>query len=363
MRRERDGCGWGWGGGGTDAAESWAAVTLALALGPVSRWNGWAWVLTASLLSISRGAVYKEGMLKTAFRTARRMTPAPAREIIARGYEGILRKLPLKTSLKLHYFKSFQRFPDLNEPKLFSEKCQAQKLARPPLGGFVDKVAVKSFVRERVGDEHIIPTLYEGAWLPPRKERNWPIPFVVKTNHGSGGNIFVREKPEWDGIEAKLKAFLAYDFTGAGLESYYGTFLRKVLVEPFIGNGKDLPTDYKVFTCGGEVQFIQVDTDREFAHKRTFFDAKWNRLPIRLGYPEDTSDIPRPNRLDKMLEIAAELGRGFSFVRVDLYSVGDRVYFGELGFAPDSGLMKFEPAGIDAELGSKWAWPPQYPLP
>ncbi len=301
------------------------------------------------------------GMLKALFRCIKSATPGPFRSAAARLYSAMVHRLPLETSLKLRYFKSYQRLPNLSQPKLFSEKCQALKLAQPDLSRFVDKVAVKQFVRERIGDQYVIPTLYAGEELPPRQERNWPRPYVIKTNHGSGGNIFVRDEPDWDAIEAKLAVFTNYDFSAVSGETFYSGFPRQVLVEPFVGQAKELPIDYKIFTCGGEPQFIQVDTDREFAHKRVFFDHHWNRLPIRLGYPEDPSPIPRPKRLEKLLELASVLGTDIGFVRIDFYEICGRVYFGEMTFTPESGLMKFEPASVDAHLGAKWPWPPTWP--
>ena len=294
------------------------------------------------------------------FRAAKAVTPEPVQDGLGKLYEGGIRRLPLRTALQLRYFKSYQRFPDLDRPRLFSEKCQALKLMEPNLAPYIDKVLVKDFVRDRIGEQYVVPTLYAGPGLPPLSERTWPLPYVIKTNHGSGGNIFVRERPDWTGIEAELAAMLAYDFSTASGETFYSAIRRQVLVEPFIGEGADLPVDYKIFTCSGEPQFIQVDTDREHAHKRVFFDLDWNRLPIRLGYPEDPRPMPRPSKLEEMLALAGRLAEGFGFVRVDFYEVGERLYFGEMTFTPESGLSRFEPESVDVELGAKWPWPPSF---
>ncbi|WP_205480827.1 ATP-grasp fold amidoligase family protein [Sphingomonas arenae] len=301
--------------------------------------------------------------MKTIFRAAKAITPGPVQEVIDRGYTHALQLLPLRTALQIRYFKSYQRWPRLDQPVLFSEKCQALKLLRPNLAIYVDKVAVKAFVERRIGTQRVIPTLFAGPQLPPRAERNWPLPYVIKTNHGSGGNIFVREPPDWDTIEVRLNEMLACDFSAISGETFYGTINRQVLVEPFIAEGPDLPLDYKIFVCGGEPQFIQVDTDREHAHKRVFFDRDWNRLPIRLGYPDDPRPITRPINLEHMLELARKLAHGFGFVRVDFYEVQGRVLFGEMTFTPESGLMRFEPSSVDEDLGRLWPWPPTFPDP
>lgn len=300
-------------------------------------------------------------MLKTAFRVAKAAIPLPVKEVLGSAYDAGAMALPHEMGLKARYWRSYKRLPRLAEPKLFSEKCQALKILNPPIGQFVDKVAVKQFVAERIGTEHVIPTLYAGSQLPPRSERNWPLPYVIKTNNGSGGNIFVRDRPNWDAIEAKVATFLSHDHARVGGEKFYSQVAPQVLVEPFIAEGNDLPLDYKFFTFDGKVRFIQVDTDREHAHKRAFFDAEWKRLPVKLGYPEDPTDIQAPRKLAKMLQLVSALGAGFSFVRVDFYEVGDRLLFGELTFTPESGLTKFEPRSVDADLGALWAWPPSVP--
>ena len=297
-------------------------------------------------------------MGKKRFRIVKKITPKPVRNSGQTAFEAMLKVLPKKTALKIRFFKSFQRWPDFDNPRSFSEKCQAIKLAGPDLSPFVDKVLVKAFARSRIGDEHIIPTLYAGPWLP--EKRDWPLPYVIKTNHGSGGNIFVRESPNWPAIEQKLQKLLAYDFAAATGESFYAGVRRQVLVEPFIAEGPDLPRDYKIFTCNGEPQFIQVDTGRDRDHRESFFDPQWERIPIRLGYP-DAGELKPPRNLEIMIELASKVSQGFGFVRADFYEVAGRIYFGELTFTPASGLMRFEPDRIDDELGAKWPWPPTWP--
>ena len=46
------------------------------------------------------------------------------------------------------------------------------------------------------------------------------------------------------------------------------------------------------------------------------------------------------------------LSVGFKFLRVDLYNVNGKVYFGELTFYPASGMGAFTPESWDETIGS-----------
>ena len=52
--------------------------------------------------------------------------------------------------------------------------------------------------------------------------------------------------------------------------------------------------------------------------------------------------------------IAKQLTEGFDYVRVDLYTTKDGIYFGELTFAHGSGYEKFRPKEFDLEWGNYW---------
>lgn len=45
--------------------------------------------------------------------------------------------------------------------------------------------------------------------------------------------------------------------------------------------------------------------------------------------------VDKPVNYGEMLEVVRKLAAGFEFVRVDLYSVGRRIVFGEMTFTPD----------------------------
>ena len=64
-----------------------------------------------------------------------------------------------------------------------------------------------------------------------------------------------------------------------------------------------------------------------------------------------------------MIWMAERLAQDFPFVRVDLYEVDGRPFFGELTFYPMSGNLPLHPTDADLELGRLWRRPrrPRFP--
>jgi len=249
--------------------------------------------------------------------------------------------------------------PNILFPKTFSEKVPHRKLfdRNPNFPSRVDKIAVKEFVAAKLGPAWITPTIWCGDALPPRAERNWPMPFVLKANHGSVMNIFVRSDSErdWDRIETLCEKWLMETYGEWGGEWVYSKIKPRLLVEPFIGGIADLPIDYKLWTFDGRVEFIQVDIDRETDHKRNMYDRNWLHLPFTMGgYPTDPRDIAKPASLELMIEAAATLSEKTPFVRTDFYEVNGCPLFGEMTYYPDSGWEPFKPAEYDLTVGALW---------
>lgn len=275
----------------------------------------------------------------------------------------VLRQLPpLKPyfhvrDLKYDFYRRFGYIPDASNPKTFSEKLYRRKLLGDPrFARLADKVLVKEYVRELIGEQFVIPTLYAGPTLT--LARTWPLPFVIKCNHGSAMNIFVRNEDEcdWHSIERKINQWLEIDYSKPFHERFYADIRRQVLVEPFIGDNGKLPIDYKFLVFNGQPKLIQVDLEREGDHRRVIFDQNWKRQSFCYTYPNPTDNrcIFKPKSLNTMLEAASKLAQGFDFVRVDFYEVNGKPYFGEMTFTPAGGFETFDPPEADLWVGQMW---------
>ena len=240
---------------------------------------------------------------------------------------------------------------NLKSPKTFTEKLNWLKLydLSPPKVRLADKVAVRPFVAEKIGAQHLIPSL--GVWdsfdaidfdaLPDR--------FVLKCNHGSGMNVVVADKNSLDvrAARERFAAWLATDYSSTQFELHYGAIDRKILAEQFIGAAEDELDDYKVHCFNGAAKFIQVlgrtnpATGTRY-HEVLSFDGKHLATPpfARQNF------FPTPpeglKHLDAFKTCAETLSKGFAYVRADFYFVGGQIFFGEMTFCHEAGFTPYD---------------------
>lgn len=261
--------------------------------------------------------------------------------------------------LKLLYLFELHKWPDLKHPKTFNEKLQWLKLhdRRPEYTTMVDKFAVKDYVAGIIGREHIIPTL--GVWncFDEINFDSLPDQFVLKTTHGGGGMAVVicKDKSSFDKAKARrvLERSLRSDIYANYREWPYKDVPKRIIAEKYMrADDGGWLTDYKVHNFNGVPKVILVCRER-FADSpmaETFFTDKWERLDIsRPGHPNP--DSQKPENLQELLRLAKALSKGMPFVRTDFYTIGGKVYFGEITFYPASGLAPFNPEKYDKEFG------------
>lgn len=276
-----------------------------------------------------------------------------------------LKKEQYPEYLKEWYQKESGRELNLDNPTRFTEKIQWLKLydSTSIKTKLADKYLVRDWVAEKIGEDHLIPLL--GVWdsFDEIKFDKLPDSFVLKCNHGASMNIIVKDKKtaDWKTIRERLERWMKTDF-GFAMESFelhYRDIPRKIIAEQYMKDGEleDLQ-DYKFFCFHGKPVYCQVIGSRSTDETIDFFDMEWNHMPfiglITKNSHETFSNtqIPRPKTLDQMIEAAKIMSGEFSFVRVDLYEINGRMYFGEMTFTPGSGSGSFKPDSADFELGA-----------
>ena len=246
---------------------------------------------------------------------------------------------------------------DWENPRTIQEKIQWMKLydSTPLKTLCADKFRSKDYVARKIGLEYVIPLL--GVWDSPDEINLDELPnqFVLKTNHGCGMNIIVKDKSKFDleSAKEKLRSWLAVDYGMFAFEFHYCKIPRKIIAEEFIEISGDTP-DYKFYCFNGEPKFMQYLSERSTELRIDYFDLNWDHMDIcQPSYPpsKHPERIQKPKNFEMMIDLSKKLSESFSFVRVDFYEVNGKIYFGELTFTPAGGIFIHDPPEWNEKLG------------
>lgn len=214
-----------------------------------------------------------------------------------------------------------------------------------------DKVLVREFIANKIGEDYLVPAL--GVYGSPSEivYEKLPDSFILKTNHGSGWNLICRSQATFDKTKATklFNRWLSFNAYYLSREKQYKNIKPLILCEQLLEY--DI-YDYKFFCFEGEPKFVQVDIDRFTNHKRAFFDMNWKQLPFSIRYEISEKQVPPPDQLAEMIEVARLLSSDISFCRIDLYIHHNKVYFGEITLIPGGGNEPFNPQEYDEEVGN-----------
>jgi hypothetical protein len=251
-----------------------------------------------------------------------------------------------------------------------------------------DKIEVRRYVEERVGEKLLIPVF---AICDSPQKLNWqelPQEFVCKVSHGSGGLIGVYKDVEIDSelpveisrlgwqrywvnpesfnpssAEVMLKKWLSLSYEWAPGRSpewgYAGLKPRVIVEELLLRPNSKIATQIQFYVFDGKVKLIRKNVRSINGTKdMQFYTIRWDRLPIEfldgVKYIRLEDPQPKPENLSSMISIAECLGEGLDFARVDLYDLGSDIRFGEMTMYPSGGSVSFGPQNFNIELGNCW---------
>ena len=250
---------------------------------------------------------------------------------------------------------------NLDNPQTLNEKLNYYKLHynNPLIHDVVDKIKSKEYVKSKGLEEIIIKTIITYDSLDEFKLEDMPKQFVVKNTLDSGGVYVCKDKSNanLESIKRKLTVLEKEISNGrhwACEKAYIGqNNVNKIIVEEVLNtNDGHAPADYKFFCFNGEPKFLYVGSEREADVKFDFYDINFNWIDVRQGHRNNVKNRPvKPKNYDKMIEICRILSKDFPHVRVDLYNIDGKIYFGELTFYHDAALVSFDPKSYDLEFG------------
>jgi len=260
----------------------------------------------------------------------------------------MINHLPGKLEYLIIYVINKHKFPNIFNPCDYSEFIARDMLLNRnhKKALLADKYRARAIVEEK-GYKNLLSKVY-GTWVNAYDIDfdSLPEKFVLKCNHSCAMNIICTDKSKLDRkhvIETlnqwiKTKHPVYY-------ESHYRKIKPLIYCEEYIdSNLNGLPIDYKFHCVYGKPLFVLCcyNRDSKFNASLKTYDLNWHRLPYLNAEVEDVHfDILKPKNLDKMIEYASALSKGFAHIRIDFYNVGNRVVFGEYTLTPQGGWLNY----------------------
>lgn len=274
------------------------------------------------------------------------------------GSRGFFKFLSSENYIKILWYLKYGIKIDLNNPKTFNEKIQWLKIHdyKKSYDSLVDKSVVKKYIADTIGSDYIIKTLWEGIDPDCIPYDKLPDKFVIKCTHGSHCCIVCKDKADLDKkmVNKKLRKWLKQNWFWYGREPVYKDLKPAILIEEYLEDKKYKElVDYKFYCFNGIPKFIDVCTQRYSKERmcETYFDTNWNYLGFVTVGNGCVPDFEKPRSFELMMNIAKKLCKNYKFLRVDLYEVNGKVYFGELTFYSASGFENLSPKEWNLKIG------------
>ncbi len=252
-----------------------------------------------------------------------------------------------------YFIKTGQKL-NLRCPKTLNEKIQWLKIYDnlPIKTQLTDKVLVRDWIKEKIGEEYLKPVLWIGDKFDEIPFENLPNSFIIKTNHGCKWQIIVKDKAQYIS-NAKLvnttkkffEEWLNQSFFGwSDFETQYINIEPKIIIEQLLQEPSgEKPQEFEIWCFNGVPKIFQklkFDNTSKLAKYHTF-DENFNDINInffaeRLFYETEADDY-----LKKAVELSKTLSQGFKLARVDWMSMKNKLYFEKMTFTPQSGFIFF----------------------
>ena len=267
-----------------------------------------------------------------------------------------------KTLVRIRYLLRFRKRLDLNNPKTLNEKILYLSLCTDTSEWTMlsDKYSVRKYVEDCGLNENLVKIYAHWVNEQDIDFKNLPNSFVIKSVQGCGDIILVNDKNTIDesDIREKIEPMLHERYGALEGGKHYLRIEPAIIVEELlpIENGQSL-TDYKIWCFNGKPEFILTCSKRfKGGVYLGSYDKDWNYrqndMVFSKEHPEEKEPLAKPENLDKMLEIAENLAKPFPCVRVDLYNINSKIYFGEMTFTSLGGLMDYYTDDFQKMAGS-----------
>ena len=248
---------------------------------------------------------------------------------------------------------------NLKNPVKYTEKLQYLRLFTYPKNPLVSKCAgragVREYLKEKGLEKYLIPIYGIFDKFDDIDFDKLPDQFVMKCTHACAFNQIVLDKKNLD-IKASRKKFNKWLKTNYGnktVEKHYSRIKPQIIIEKYLGNADNLPTEYKIHVFNGLAKYMYVVTGRGIDIRYNNYYVDWTPFDGAQfnGWKKRDEKLPIPSNWDEMVKLSEELAKDFPFVRVDLYNINGQIYFSEMTFTPAKGTLIFDDDKADFEIG------------
>jgi len=273
-------------------------------------------------------------------------------------FRGIVKLISKPLYVKLQYKYITHHKCNLKNPIRYTEKLQHLRLFEYPKNNKVSqcagRVTVREYIKEKGYENILIPCLGVYDKFEDIDFDKLPDEFVMKCSHASGFNKIILNKSEINKDELK-KTFTKWLKTNYGkktVEYHYAKIKPQIIVEKYLGK---FPTEYKIHVFNGVAKYMYIVTGRGTDIRYNNYYIDWTPFDGAQfnGWKKREETLPIPSNFDEMVKISEDLAKEFPFVRVDLYNIKGKIYFGEMTFTPAKGTLILDDDKCDFEIG-KW---------
>ncbi len=286
-------------------------------------------------------------------------------------YLAKLFKLNTGENLPLKYdFKIGNWVIDKNKCKTFNQKLQWIKLygVTDLMRKCTDKVTVRDYVREKIGEEYLKPVLQIIDKEASHSTLNTlfdkidfdklPNSFVIKTNHGCKWHYIIKDKEAFlqnkrlfEYVKRNITGWLEQDYSfWGGFELQYKGIKSQIIIEEFLGNEKEIPKEIEVYCFNGHPKIIlKLWNDKN--NNTCLYDENLNYIDDLFFYADNKLLEKADILTNNAFALSQKISKDFLFVRVDWMINKNKLYFEELTYSPYSGFSKNLNIRFNKKLG------------
>ena len=262
----------------------------------------------------------------------------------------------IEKEINKEYKKKFGVNINWDNPINYTEKLNVSKLygSTEIKTRLSDKVLVRDWVKDKIGEEYLIPIYGIYDRFDEIDFSKIPKSFVIKCNHDSGSAFICNDINHLNiaDLKKRINFCMNRNYAFTTFEYHYKNIIPKIIIEKNMG---DNIKDYKFLCFNGKPYYCWIDFDRFSNHKRNIYDMNWKLQDFnQMTYGNYSGSVPIPKKFSEMKKIVTILCKNFDHVRVDLYEIDGNIYFGEMTFTNGSGLEEIVPKEYDYYLGKLW---------